>query len=136
MLTQSTQSSPIFCESPTQRDSSVRRIQQQTVCIRPPTAMQPATKDAALLAILDAPLQPGENAHLGFQRKEHELGAVFAGLSVLEARMFHTRLANPKQSDELANKFARLTIERRHRLISFLADARRREAQGLAQRAR
>jgi hypothetical protein len=33
-----------------------------------------------------------------------------------------------KPGDELANKFARLTWERRGRLIGFLADARRREA--------
>ena len=122
-----TASSSIFRDIPTYPENA-RRTQLPKVCIRPATALQPPTKDAELLAILDAPLHPGETAQLGFLRKEHELGAIFVKLSVLEARALQTRLANPKQGDELANKFARLTIERRQRLISFLADARRREA--------
>jgi hypothetical protein len=84
--------------------------------------------DGRLIAILDAPLVAGESAHVGFQRKEHELGAAFAALSVLDARNLHVRLASCKPGDTLAHKFARMTLERRGRLLNFLADARRREA--------
>jgi hypothetical protein len=84
--------------------------------------------DAQLAAILDAPLALGETAAVGFARKERELGTVFAELSPLAARALHLRLEHPTPGDALAAKFARLTIERRHRLLVFLADARRREA--------
>lgn len=84
--------------------------------------------DAALLAILDAPLAPGETALAGFRRKEHALGNAFAALSIIEARALHLRLANPRAADALATRFARLTIERKNRLLTFLADARRRAA--------
>ena len=104
------------------------RPSSPTVAIRPASAPRPDTVDARLIAILDAPLELGESAAVGFARKELELGEAFASLSVLEARALQARLANAKSGDELANKFARLTSERRARLIGFLADARRREA--------
>lgn len=105
----------------------------------PPRSSAPATArlvtptcdtslDGRLLAILAAPLASGETAHVGFARKEHELGAAFAALTVHDARNLHARLANPKPGDMLAHQFARLTLERRARLLTFLADARRREA--------
>ena len=87
-----------------------------------------ATSDNRIISILDAPLAPGETAMAGFARKEHELGAVFAQLSVFESRAMHARLSHPKAGDDLANKFARLTIERRTSLLAFIADARRRAA--------
>ena len=99
-----------------------------TVAIRPAFAPRPDTVDARLIAILDAPLAPGETAMVGYARKERELGAVFAAMSVFEARAMGARLANPKAGDELANKFARLTVARRTRLLVFLADARHRAA--------
>lgn len=101
-----------------------------TVAIRPPSAVVATTADGTLIAILDAPLATTENAFLGFARKEHDMGVLLATLSVLECRLLHKRLTNPQHGDELANKFARLTLERRGRLLDFLADARRREALG------
>ena len=86
-----------------------------------------SSKDDALIAILDAPLHAGETAHYGFQRKERELGEVLATLTVVEANYMRARLANPKADDPLALKFARLTHERRARLIAFVADTRRRQ---------
>jgi hypothetical protein len=85
-------------------------------------------KDACFTAILEAPLQVGETTHFGFARKEAELVAAFAKLSVLESRALHARLSNPRSGDQLAAAFLRMTYERRARLINFLADARRREA--------
>lgn len=98
-----------------------------------PKAKSPArtpieARDASLIAILEAPLLPGETAHAGFARKERELGNAFAALSVLEARALQSRLSNPRTGDQLAAAFSRMTSERRTRLINFLADARRREA--------
>jgi len=108
--------------------TSASQAIQPTVAIRPPTAPRPPTIDARLIAILDAPLAPGEGAMIGFARKERELGAMFAQLGVAESRAMGARLATPKAGDELANKFARLTVERRTRLLTFIADARRRAA--------
>lgn len=84
--------------------------------------------DRRLLAILDAPLLLGEPAAVGFARKERELSEAFAELPILAARALHKRLANPRHGDLLAEKFSRLTVERRNRLLLFLADARRRAA--------
>lgn len=130
-----TATSSIF-RDPTPRSSlrTPRPATAPTIAIRPPTAPISSTADGALIAILDAPLGTTETALAGFARKEHELGAQFATLSVLECRALHLRLANPQHGDELANKFARLTVERRVRLLTFLADARRREAMAVINR--
>jgi len=86
------------------------RTSSPKIAIRPATAAVPDTTDAKLIAILDAPLALGE-AHTGFARKEHDLGALIATLSVLECHALHKRLDNPQRGDELANKFARLTVD-------------------------
>lgn len=125
-------SGPAVAPRPSSRTSA--HSSSPTIAIRPPTAPVAPTIDGRLIAILDAPLAPGETAMTGFQRKEAELGAVFATLSVLESRALHARLVAPKPGDELAHKFARLTVERRARLMAFLADCRRREALAMGRR--
>ena len=104
---------------------------------KPQTYQQPAkpvesnpidSRDAALIAIVEARLEPGETTYTGFARKEDQLRAAFAALSVLEARALHARLSSPRTGDRFAAAFSRMTVERRARLINFLADARRREA--------
>lgn len=86
-----------------------------------------ADAEAHMLAILGAPLQPGESAHVGNLRKEHELAAVLATISVGEARTLHQRLSRPPAApDLLATKFSTLIHERRQRLLAFIADTRRR----------
>jgi hypothetical protein len=92
------------------------------------------SNDAALISILEAPLLYGETAREGFLRKEAELRAAFAALPVATQRALHARLANPRVGDAFATKFAGLTADRRTRLLTFLADARRREAQAAAER--
>jgi hypothetical protein len=129
-----TATSSIFRNPRSRGLTAPRRSTAPTVAIRRATPAPPSTGDDKLIAILDAPLGTGETAYAGFHRKEHELGAMFASLSVLACRALHIRLANPKHGDELANKFARLTIERRSRLLNFLADARRREALAASRR--
>jgi hypothetical protein len=110
-----------------------RRTAQSAATARPTSTMHTSTvhassHDAHLLAILDAPLRDGEPAQVGFLRKEAELRGAFAGLPVLDARAILARLSNPRPGDRLAAKFAGLVVERRTRLLSFLADARRRAA--------
>lgn len=90
--------------------------------------MSSAPDDAELLAIIQAPLDVGETVAAGFARKENELRGIFATLSVVASRALLSRLSNPKPGDQLAETFKRLTADRRARLASFLADARRREA--------
>jgi len=84
--------------------------------------------DARMLAILASGPAHGETLDAAFRRKEHELGAVFARLSVAESRALHRRLSVPAQDDLVAARFGQLIVERRGRLLAFLADARRREA--------
>jgi hypothetical protein len=85
--------------------------------------------DVCLLDVLARQPGYGETIELCFHRKEHELGALLAELSVADARAMHRRLSrDPAPGDELAVQFGRLKIERRRRLLEFLADARRRAA--------
>ncbi len=84
--------------------------------------------ERALLAILDAPPQPGETLNAAYHRKERELGTAFAKLAVSEARALVRRLTTRRVDDGLAVRFGRLVADRRHRLLAFLGDARRREA--------
>jgi hypothetical protein len=86
------------------------------------------SRDAPLVAILDAPLLAGETISVGFTRKEAELRAALATLEPQVARAMFRRFCNPQAHDALAARFMRLTIDRRARLLAFLADARRRVA--------
>ena len=92
------------------------------------SAIVASSYDARLAEIIAAVLTPGEHALVDFARKERELGEAFAVLPLLDRRALHTRLSNPKVGDPLPAKFARLTLNRRTRLIAFLGDARRRAA--------
>ncbi|MBA3503693.1 MAG: hypothetical protein H0T65_25240 [Deltaproteobacteria bacterium] len=91
-------------------------------------AVTTTSNDAALLSILDAPHLTDEPASIGFARKERALRDAFAELTILAARALERRLANPTNGDRLAEQFGRLIPERKHRLLQFLADARRRAA--------
>ena len=81
-----------------------------------------------LIQVLRGEPIPGETIDAEFRRKEQCIGAIFAGLSVLEARTLHRRLTLQSPSDVLAAEFSRLIEARRRRLLSFLVDARRRQA--------
>jgi hypothetical protein len=92
-----------------------------------------AAHDARLLAILDRE-DTSVPTLAAFTRKEKELGEAFAALPILDQRALHARLSIVREGDMLADKFNRLTLERRTRLLKFLGDARRRAAQAAAQR--
>ena len=61
-----------------------------------------------------------------FHRKEHELGALFALLTPADSVELERRLSISSSDDALASRFARLTSERRARLIAFLRHSRHR----------
>lgn len=83
-------------------------------------ALKASSCDAHLLAILDAPLRAGD--------QEWELAAALSALPIFDQRALHTRLANPRGGDRLAERFAGLLRERRDRLLAFLGDTKRRAA--------
>ncbi len=84
--------------------------------------------ETAMVRILTGGLRIGETIESGYRRKEHELATLLGTLTVIEARALQRRLELAATDDVLAQQFARLSRDRRHRLISFLADARRRQA--------
>jgi hypothetical protein len=84
--------------------------------------------DTAILSILDVPVGTGETIALAYQRKEAALLNVFAALDVNTSRVMHARLSLPRAGDTVAERFGRLTMDRRGRLLAFLADVRRRHA--------
>ena len=101
-----------------------------TAAAAPAPALAPAHSavDARLLAVLVAPGSAFETALACFERKERELTELFAELSAIESRALHLRLSHPRAGDALATRFSHLAVDRRVRLLTFLADARRREA--------
>ncbi len=117
---------------PERREMVTREPAPTSIAPRPTSPRQsPARNDGndeLFLAILDGAPLDGETIDGAFRRKERELGAAFAELGALDARTMHARLAHPRSGDVLAARFSRLVVERRGRLLAFLADARRREA--------
>lgn len=91
----------------------------------PSFAVRTIANEQAMVAVLDRPttdLLPSE----AFRRKEHELGALFVLLTPADSVELERRLSVSSSDDVLACRFARLTHERRARLIAFLRHARHR----------
>jgi len=86
------------------------------------------TLDDQIFAILDEPAPPGVTVSVAYRAKEQTLTAYFMSLSVADARALHRRFTIPSPDDALAERFSRLVVERKARLVAVLADARRREA--------
>jgi hypothetical protein len=93
-----------------------------------PPAPPAERHDAALIALIVAPPEFGETHEQAFRRKEGDVCAFCAKLPVLDAMALHKRLANARPGDRLAEHFHRFTVERRIRILNFLAGARRRAA--------
>ena len=81
-----------------------------------------------MIDVIDRPVDAAEGHQLGNDRKERQLRDLFAALSLREALEVRKRLAAARSGDRLAASFQRLVVERRGRLIAFLADAGRRAA--------
>ncbi len=97
-------------------------------------APETSVHDRELLVALDMPGAFGESAAALHHRKEQALGALFAALSVVEARALHKRLTLPRADDVVGARFGRLVADRRDRLLAFLESAQRREAIAKARR--
>lgn len=95
---------------------------------RPPLTWREVANEREITAVLTTRLAAGEQALAGFLRKEIELRDLFSKLSVRDARELHRRLTLGIAGDPIAPQFARLTGDRRVRLLAFLADAPRRNA--------
>lgn len=97
-----------------------------------PTFQLSTELEAQLITIIDAPIDG--SAATGFALKEQQLGAAFAALSLQQSRELLRRLKantfdNPvATADVLRARFATFVVERRTRLLAFLADAPRRAA--------
>lgn len=85
-----------------------------------------------ILYVLDAKPAFGEQIEMTFRRKEAELRTLFAYMCLADARELHRRLTLCLSDDPIATRFFRLVAERRARLLTFLGDARRRHALGVA----
>ncbi len=111
-----------------QRTSLIWEPTSATTPPRQVAAQSIIALEAEILAILENPLQPGETISAGYQRLENELGRAFARLTIADARELQRRISNPTADDVLVARFGRMVLERRQRLIRFLADAPRRAA--------
>lgn len=95
-----------------------------------PFAWTPVVLEMEILAVMERRPEPGERLEFAFRRKELELMAVFDQLSLTDSRELHRRLTLTLADDPIAKMFVRLVSDRRHRLLAFLLDARRRAALG------
>lgn len=91
-----------------------------------PTPPVASPTDTAITTILASASPYGESVATIYARKERELAALFAALSVPEAQQLHVRLSTPAAGDVVAAQFERLVADRRVRLLSVLASASRR----------
>jgi hypothetical protein len=102
------------------------------------TPIEPAPRDAtcelspaseaALIAALDAPLAPAPSADLAYAEKEHELLALVARLSPIEALALARRLAIGRASDPIVTRLRQFAPARRARIHAFITDPKARVA--------
>ena len=85
--------------------------------------------ETEIIAALDAPKHDDETLDAASRRKEHELGAVFARLTPDDSLALERRLTLGLAGDPIAARFSRLVPARRHRMVSFLSEMRRRQPQ-------
>lgn len=89
---------------------------------------QPIELEHEILAIFDARPPDFESVAVTFRRKERALAEIFSRLSAADSLALQRRLDMGLPGDPIAARFGRLVVERRTRLLAFLADARRRIA--------
>ncbi len=82
--------------------------------------------ERTLIEILARDPELRETIDAAFRRKEQQVGDVFAALSPSDARALLERLEAGRDADSLSKHFSRFAVERRQRLLAFLADTPRR----------
>ena len=93
-----------------------------------PFAPLAAAIEQTILDILASTPDYGETIEAAYRRKERALADVFGALTRSEAATMQRRLTERRDGDALAQRFARLVVDRRTRLLAVLADTPRREA--------
>ena len=90
--------------------------------------------ETQIIAILEEPAKPGELASDAFQHKEDALWDLFTTVPAVAAYELHRRLTIAHPDDDLSNRFQRMVVDRRNRLLEYLGDPRRRAALEAQQR--
>jgi hypothetical protein len=112
-------------------DSMRLREQTPKVSIWEPPA--PAGKTTApiaipiereLIAAIEQPLRLGETHRVGNDRKEREIAALFEHLTPVQSLALSRRLTAGSASDPIVAAFSRLVVERKTRLVAYLARRR------------
>ena len=120
----------------TARAKELRAVDRQPIWEAPANVQRPEIpaieirSEAAIIDVIERRVDPAEGHLIGNQRKEQELRDLFAALSLHEAWEVRRRITEARSGDRLAVSFQRLVLERRDRLVAFLADAGRRAALG------
>ena len=94
--------------------------------VEAPRGWMPAARESEILAVLREPIVG--TSKTGYEQKEQALRAELAQLDPAESAALAARLRKAQPGDPIAAEVARLIPERRARIQSFLADARRRQA--------
>ena len=79
---------------------------------------------AEIIAIITSEVERGQ-ARAGFHEKEKQLFRIFQALSPADALTLKQRFKVARANDPLTIAFKRLVVERRDRLLEFLADPAR-----------
>ncbi len=125
---------PARTTSLTARARESRAMDRQPIWEAPASSQLPEIpaieirSEAAITEVIERQVDPVEGHLIGHQRKEQELRVLFAALSLHEAWEVRRRIMEARPGDRLAASFQRLVLERRGRLVAFLADAGRRAA--------
>ncbi len=98
--------------------------------VEPPRGWRPVENESTVLDVLARPIVGPSGP--AWDAKERDLKATLRGLPAADAKVIADRLRRPHAGDPLVTEFGRMTAERRTRLVRFLDDARRREAQDIA----
>lgn len=88
----------------------------------------PPAIEESIVGVLTCPPAPNETHLVSAQRREHALRQILGCLSVTQAMTLGRRLDADRDTDRVAVALRRFTAERRQRIRTFLADARRRAA--------
>lgn len=122
----------IFAHAPARR--SLVRPGRVIVASPPPPEpvveeelLDPAV-ERRLVNILESSPQFGETIDAAYRRKERALAEAFTVLTRADAAILERRFDQMRPEDDLAQRFARLVVERRTRLLAILADVPRRRA--------
>jgi len=92
--------------------------------------IEPVRRDfeARIIEVIRRDRHPDESHATSGANREAELRAILAELDAVEAFHLRRRLESARADDPLCATFQRLVVERRHRLLQFLGDPRRRAA--------